>query len=110
MGTVEWRPVFLSVPCLGHAPSVLELEDFHLLRLAAIGDEDHLECAISLHHQVFCSVLVSKGVTTDDDGLLPSWHQSGDSRDDNGLAEDGTSQGISDGAIRRQPHCGTVSK
>ena len=56
---------------LGHTPSVLELENLNLVGLAALGREDHLEGPIAFNHQVLCSVLVSKGVTADDDGLLP---------------------------------------
>jgi hypothetical protein len=84
---------------LGHAASLLELENLDLLWLAAIRCEDHLERPIALNHQVLCTVLVSESVTADNDRFLPSWHKSGYSRDDNGFAEDCASQGISDGAV-----------
>jgi len=45
------------------------------------------------------------GVTTDDDGLLPTLNKTRDAGNNNGLTEDGASENVSDGAVRRQPHC-----
>ena len=63
-------------------------------------------------------------MTTNNDGALPARYQTGDARDNNGLAEDGATsrnarlssgfaqlvkwvnlQGITDSAIGREPHC-----
>jgi len=79
------------VLCLGHSSSVLELEDLDLLGLASLGGEDHLERTVAWDDGVLGTVLVTEGVTADDDGLLPSWHETGDSGDDNRLSEDGSS-------------------
>lgn len=59
---------------LRNSTPILELENLDFFWLAALGCEDHLECAIALNYQILCAVLVSECVTADDDGLLPSWH------------------------------------
>jgi hypothetical protein len=96
---------------LGHAAALLELEDFNLLGLAALGREDHAQLARAGQHAVLGAVLVAKGVAADDDGLLPAGDEARDARDDNGLAEDGAAEGVADGAVGREPHCrGTGQK
>lgn len=69
---------------------VVDLDD---LGLAALGCEDHLERALTLNDAVLCAVLVTERVTANDDGLLPAGYEAGDSGDDNGRAEDGSSPG-----------------
>ncbi len=49
-------------------------------------------------------VLISVGVTTNNDGLGPSWDESGDVLEDNGLSEDGSIEDVSDGSIGGSPH------
>lgn len=89
---------------LGHTAALLELEDLNLLGLAALGGVDHAQLTGTGQDAVLGAVLVAKGVTADDNGLLPAGDEAGDAGDDNGLAEDGTAEGISDGAIGGEPH------
>lgn len=51
-----------------------EFEDLDLLGLAAFGCEDHLERTWPRHNHVFRPVLVTEGMPTDDNGLLPARH------------------------------------
>lgn len=44
-------------------------------------------------------------MTADNDGVLPARDQTGDARNDNRFAEDGSSKDITDSTVRRQPHC-----
>jgi hypothetical protein len=44
------------------------------------------------------------GVTTDDDGLAPARDETGHVLADDGLAEDGAAQDVTDGAVGRLPH------
>jgi len=79
------------VLCLGDTAGGWEVVDLDGLGLAALGCEDHLECALGLDDTVLCAVLVAKGVTADDDGLFPARYEAGNAGDDNGGAEDGSS-------------------
>ena len=67
---------------------VVDLDD---LRLAALGCEDHLECALAGDNAVLRTVLVAESVAADDDGLLPAGYETGDGGDDDGRAENGSS-------------------
>lgn len=89
---------------LGNAAAVLELVDLNLLGLAAFRGEDHGQLAGAGGNEVLCAVLVAKGVTADDDGLLPAGNEAGDAVEDDGLAEDGAAEGVADGAVGREPH------
>ena len=79
------------VLCLRNSSPILELVNFNLLWLAALGCENHLQCTISLDYEVLCTVLVTECVTTNDDRLLPAWYQPRNSWNYDGLSEDGTS-------------------
>lgn len=82
-----------------------EVEDLDLLGLSSIfGCEDHLQCARRANDFVFGAVLVTEGVATDDDGLLPARNQARDAGNDNGFAEDGATKNVSNGAVGRKPH------
>lgn len=48
--------------------------------------------------------LVTKRMTADDNGVDPAWYWAGDALEHDGLAEDGTTQNVADGAIRALPH------
>lgn len=89
---------------LGNAATVLELVDLDLLRLAAFGGINHGQLSGARGNEILGTVLVTKGVTANDDGLLPARNQPGDTGNDNGLTEDSTAQSISDGAVGGQPH------
>lgn len=84
--------------------AVLELEDLNLLGLAALGGVDHAQLAVAGEDGILGAVLVTKGVTADDDGLLPAGHETGDSVDNDGLTEDGSAKSVSDGAVGGKPH------
>lgn len=84
--------------------TALEVVDLDLLGLAALGREDHGQLAGACNHTVLGSVLVAKGVTTDDDGLLPAGYQTWDAGDDDGLTEDSTAKDVTDGAVGGEPH------
>jgi hypothetical protein len=92
------------VLCLGDTTAGGEVVDLDGLGLAALGGEDHLEGTLALDDAVLCAVLVAKGVTADDDGLLPAGYEAGDTGDDNGSAEDGATEVVADGAVGREPH------
>ena len=43
-------------------------------------------------------------MAADDDGVLPAWYWTGDTSQDDGLAEDGATKDVTDGAVRALPH------
>lgn len=87
----------------------LEVEDLDALGLATSRGVDKLELTGARDQTVGGTVLVTESVTTDDDGLRPARDDTGDARNDNGFTEDGTTEDVTDGSVRRQPHCGEVS-
>lgn len=89
---------------LSDTAAVLELEDLNLLRLATLGGVNHGELTGAGQDSVLGAVLVTKGVTANDDRLLPARNKTGNAGDDNGLTEDGTTKGISDGSVGGKPH------
>ena len=48
---------------------------------------------------VLASVLVTEGVSSNDDWLGPAWHESWDVRDNNWLSENGTVEDVSNGSV-----------
>ena len=66
------------------------VEDLDGLGLAVGGGVDQLELTRARDHPVGSTVLVTKGVTTNDNGLVPAWDETGDGGDDDGLTEDST--------------------
>jgi hypothetical protein len=88
-----------------HDTGSLEVVDLKIGDLGAvIGLEDHLELASSLGEEVSSSVLVTEGVSADNDGFFPAGHVERDSLADDGLSEDGSSADVSDGSVRGLPH------
>ena len=75
---------------LGDTSASGEVVDLDGLRLAALGGEDHLEGALAVNDTVLGAVLVTEGVATDDNGLLPAGHETGYTGNDDGSAEDGS--------------------
>ena len=63
-----------------------------------------MELAWSVNNDISSSVLVTEGVSSNDDGLSPSWHESGDVLDNDGFSENSSVQLVSDGAIGGLPH------
>lgn len=74
---------------LRHASGAVEFVDGCALLFAVLGCEDHLELTTSRrNHAVLGSILISKGVTADNDGVLPAGHEARDAGNDNGFAWD----------------------
>lgn len=70
--------------------AALEVVDLDGLGLTALGGVDKLKLAGTGDHTVGGTVLVTEGVTADDDRLGPAGNETGDARNDDGLTEDGT--------------------
>lgn len=70
--------------------AALEVIDLDGLGLATLGGVDKLKLAGSGDHTVSGTVLVTEGVTADDDRLGPARDETGDAINDDGLTEDGT--------------------
>ena len=66
------------------------VEDLDGLGLPVGGGVDQLELTRARDHPVGSTVLVTKGVTTNDNGLVPARDETGDGGDDDGLTEDST--------------------
>lgn len=81
-----------------------ELVDFHLLLWTIISPEDDLESSRLIDNKVSGLVLISEGVSADDDGFFPSRNESRDVADDDGFSEDGPIEDVPDGAIGTLPH------
>ncbi len=74
-------------------------------RLAAVlGREGDGDGARAVDLEVGGAVLIAERVTADDDGLGPARHQTRYVRDDDGRAEDGAAEDVTDGAVGRPPH------
>ena len=86
-----------------HTSSSLELEDLESLLLSILSGVDHLELSRA-NNNISSTVLISEGMTTNDDGLSPARHQARNVLDDDGLTEDGSSQDVTDGSVGGLPH------
>ena len=71
---------------------------------SVISPENNLESSRFVDSEICRSVLISKGMSSDDDGFFPSWNESGNVLDDDGFSEDSAIEYISDGSIRALPH------
>jgi hypothetical protein len=81
-----------------------ELEHLHSFLLAFVVLEDNLEGAWPVDCEVCGLVLVTEGVSTDDDGLFPAGDQAWDVVYDDGFSEDCSVQDVSDCSIWTFPH------
>lgn len=90
----------------GHSNSRLgEIKNFEFLDwVATFRGEDNLEFSGLFGDEVCASVLVSEGVTTDDDGLFPLGDEEGDVFAENRLSENCAVEVVSDGAVGGLPH------
>lgn len=70
------------------------VEDLDGLRLTTLRGVDQLEPTGTRDDSVGGTVLVTEGMTADDDGLGPARDETGDGGDDDGLTEDGTTTGL----------------
>lgn len=79
---------------LAHGNSAaFEVEDLDALGLAAFRGIDELEGAGPGDDEVLRTILVSECMSTDDNWLLPTWHESGDARNDNWFTENSSASG-----------------
>jgi hypothetical protein len=69
-----------------------------------IGLEADGEFSWLVNNVVLSDVLITMGVSSNDDGSSPAWHKSRNVLADDGLSEDGSIKDISDGSIGRSPH------
>jgi len=69
-----------------------------------VGMEHKLDTSVFVDNVVLTSVLVSKGVSTNNNRLHPTRHKSGNVGDNDGLSEHSAVEDISNGSVRRPPH------
>ena len=69
-----------------------------------VGREFNLDLSWLCHHVILAPVLVSEGVSSNDNWRSPAWNESRDIRDDDRLSEDGAVEDVSDSSIWRFPH------
>ncbi len=69
-----------------------------------MGLETNRQGSRAIKNKVRGSVLVTERVTTDDDGLVPAWNQPRDIRDDDGLAEDHSTENVTNRSVGASPH------
>jgi len=90
--------------------AALEVVDLDALGLTAVsGSVDQLELTGARDDTVLGTVLVTEGVTTDNNGLVPARHKARDAGDDDGLTEDGTAKDVTDSTVGGEPHWRVVS-
>lgn len=82
----------------------LEFVDFHPLLWAVITFENDFEGTRFVDSEICGFVLITEGVSADDDRFLPAWDESRDVFDDNGFSEDGSVEYVSDGSVGTLPH------
>ena len=88
----------------GH-PTAWEVEDgIGDVGTAVLRGEGDLQVASTLHHKVSCLVLVSMGMTTNHNRLLPSRHEAGNVLTDDGLAEHSSSENVTNSSVGALPH------
>lgn len=85
--------------------STCVFEDFHFFLSSIVSSKDNFESSGFINNKIGSFVLVSVGVSADDDGFFPARDESGDVFDDDGFSEDSSSEDVSDGSIGALPHC-----
>jgi hypothetical protein len=65
----------------------------------ALWSEDNLEFAWLFCDEIGAAILIAKGMTTNDNGLFPSWDETRDSGDDNWFTEDSSVEDVTNGSI-----------
>jgi hypothetical protein len=71
---------------------------------ARFWGKNNFEFALFFDYKVGAAILVTKGVTADNDGLFPSGDETRDTRDDNGFTKDCAVENVSDSPVGRSPH------
>lgn len=92
------------IHCQPNTTFALEFVHFSSLFLSTLASENDFESARFIDSKVSGLVLISKGVSAYNDGLLPTRNQSRHILDDYGLSEDSAIEDIADGSIRALPH------
>ena len=101
----EFFDAFISVVhCETDSALSLEFVDLHSLLAPVFTLENDLEGAWFIDSEVSGFVLISKGMSSDDDRFFPSGNEPGDVLDDDGFSEDGSIEDVSDGAVGAFPH------
>ncbi len=85
-------------------PVTLEIIYFPTLCFTFFIGKGQPECAFSPDHLIGGTILVSEGMTTDDDGFGPSLYITGNIAANDRFPEYGPSHYITDGAVGRFPH------
>ena len=86
------------------ATSLKVLNLLHSWLAAIIRLETNLDLAWFGNNVVLATVLVSKGVSTDDDWLGPSWNKTRDAGNNDGLTEDSSVENVPNGSVGASPH------
>ena len=81
-----------------------EVKDFALDSLAIFAFPLHRQLAFAWDEEICCFILVTKGVTANNDWLCPTRHEARDVVTDDRFAENYTAKDVADGAIWRLPH------
>ena len=85
------------------------LEIIHILRdwfSTALGRKHELELPRARCQEVRRTILIAERVAADDDGLDPSWDGSGNTFEDDWLAEDGAAEDVADLGTRERATSG----
>lgn len=78
--------------------------DFHFLFFTLVISEYDLECSWSIDDEISRSVLIAKGMSSNNNWFFPSWNESWNVADDDRLSEYSTIENVSDGTIWTFPH------
>ncbi len=81
-----------------------ELEDLHALLISFIVCEDDFKGSWLVDNKVGSFVLITKGMSSNNNGFFPSWNQSWDVADNDGFSEDSTVENVSDATVGANPH------
>ena len=80
------------------------MDFLHSWCISVIWGENKLTFTWSSDNIILASILITVGVSTNNDGLSPSWNKSGNVGDNDWLSEDCTIKDVSNGSVWRFPH------
>ena len=87
-----------------NASSSFKFIDLHLLLCSVISSENYLKCSRLVNYKICGFVLISKGMSANNDGLGPARNESWDVFNDDRFSEDSSVKNVSDGSIGTFPH------
>ena len=87
-----------------NSSSTIKLINLHFLLCSIISFECYLKCTRLIYNEICSFVLISEGMSTNNDRLCPSRNQSWNIFDDNRLSEDCSIKNVSNSSIRTFPH------